>query len=457
MLKYFLEARTLLFLAIPVILAQVAQTAMGVVDTVMSGSVSATDMAAVAVGTSLWLPSILFGQGLILALTPVIAQLNGSGRRDRIPFQVRQGLWLAFIVSLFIMLALYNSQLIIGRMKHVDPIFAEKAVAYLHFLLFGAPGYLFFQVLRSQCEGLSKTKPGMVIGFIGLLANIPINYIFIYGKFGMPALGGVGCGIATAAVYWIIFGLLWCYVRHSGFFAEFRPKLAFVKPDWPTLKRLSGLGLPVALALFFEITLFAVVALLVTPLGIVAVAGHQIALNFSALMFVLPLSVGVAATIRVGYRLGEKKVDDARVSAWSGLATGVMLAGITAICTFVFRVKIAGWYNQTPAVVIMASHLMSLAAIYQISDSIQVIGNGILRGYKDTRSIFFITFTAYWLLGLPCGYTLALTDYVVPAMGPSGFWIGFIIGLTSSAIMMSLRILWLQRQPALQILHRAAR
>ncbi|WP_213989636.1 MATE family efflux transporter [Sodalis sp. dw_96] len=457
MQKYFLEARTLLSLAIPVIIAQIAQTAMGVVDTVMSGSVSATDMAAVAVGTSIWLPTILFGHGLIMALTPVIAQLNGSGRRDRIAFQVRQGFWLALSVSLLIMFLLYHAGFVIGRMHHVDPALAQKAVAYLQFLLYGAPGYLFFQVLRGQCEGLAKTKPGMVIGFLGLATNIPVNYVFIYGKLGMPALGGVGCGIATASVYWIMFGVMWIYVRRAGTFKDFRPAMAVVKPHWPTLRRLCALGLPVASSLFFEVTLFAVVALLVTPLGIVSVAGHQIALNFSALMFVLPLSIGVAATIRIGFRLGENKVDEARVAAWTSLGAGVMLACVTAILTFLFRVHIATWYNDTPAVVNMAAHLMSLAALYQISDSIQVIGNGILRGYKDTRSIFFITFTAYWLLGLPCGYILALTDYAVPAMGPSGFWIGFIIGLTSAAIMMSMRIRWLQRQPPLQILHRAAR
>ncbi|NDL63088.1 MATE family efflux transporter [Acerihabitans arboris] len=457
MQKYFLEARTLMFLAIPVILAQIAQTSMGVVDTIMSGSVSATDMAAVAVGTSIWLPAILFGHGLILALTPVIAQLNGSGRRDRIAHQVRQGFWLATGAAILVMAVLYNSRLVIERMQHVDPVLAQKAVAYLHYLLWGVPGYLFFQVLRCQCEGLSKTKPGMAIGFLGLLANVPINYIFIYGKFGIPAMGGVGCGIATASVYWIMYLLMWCYMRRAGSFQDLRLPGARVMPDWRTLRRLAGLGLPVALSLFFEVTLFAVVALLVTPLGIVSVAGHQIALNFSALMFVLPLSMGVAATIRVGFRLGENDVEQARVAAWTSLGMGIMLACVTAVFTLMYRVQIARLYNDSPAVVAMASHLMALAAIYQISDSIQVIGNGVLRGYKDTRSIFFITFTAYWLLGLPCGYVLALTDYVTPAMGPSGFWFGFIIGLTSAAILMMMRMLWLQRQPSRLILNRAAR
>jgi len=456
--KYFIEARSLLALAIPVIIAQISQTAMGVVDTIMAGSYSATDMAAVAVGTSIWLPTILFGHGLLLALTPVIAQLNGAGRRDRIAYQVRQGFWLASGVSLLIIAVIYNSQLVIDMMHNIDPLLAEKAVGFLHAIMWGAPGYLFFQVVRGQCEGLSKTKPGMVIGFLGLLINIPINYIMIFGKFGMPEMGGVGCGVATASVYWMMFLMMRWYTKRASSLRDIKLEEGARRgPDWQALKRLIGIGLPVALALFFEVTLFAVVALLVSPLGIVAVAGHQIALNFSSLMFVLPLSLGVGATIRVGHRLGEGSVEGARIAAYAAIAVGIAMASCSALFTAAFRESIALLYNDNPAVVTMASHLMLLAAIYQISDSIQVIGSGILRGYKDTRAIFYITFVAYWVLGLPSGYLLALTDYIVPAMGPSGFWFGFIIGLTFAAIMMVFRMRWLQRQPPALILQRSTR
>lgn len=457
MQKYLTEARQLLALAIPVIIAQVAQTAMGFVDTVMAGGYSATDMAAVAIGTSIWLPAILFGHGLLLALTPTVAQLNGSGRRERIAHQVRQGFWLAGMVSVLVMVVLWNAGYIIHAMHNIDPELADKAVRYLRALLWGAPGYLFFQVGRNQCEGLAKTKPGMVMGFIGLLVNIPVNYIFIYGHFGMPELGGVGCGVATAAVYWVMFFSMLSYIKKARSMRDIKNPDDFSKPDWAVLKRLSQLGLPIALALFFEVTLFAVVALLVSPLGITDVAGHQIALNFSSLMFVLPLSLGAAVTIRVGFRLGQGSTLDAQVAARTGVGVAICLAMCTALFTVTFREHIALLYNDNPAVVALAAHLMLLAAIYQISDSIQVIGSGVLRGYKDTRSIFFITFIAYWVLGLPSGYVLALTDWVVEPMGPAGFWIGFIIGLTSAAILMMLRMRWLQRQPSVTILQRAAR
>jgi MATE family multidrug resistance protein len=455
--KYLTEARQLLALAVPVILAQVAQTAMGFVDTIMAGAVSATDMAAVAVGTSIWLPAILFGHGLLLALTPTVAQLNGSGRRERIAEQIRQGYWLALFVSLLIMVLLWHAGYLIRAMHDIDPLLALKAEGYLHALLFGAPGYLFFQVLRNQCEGLSKTKPGMVLGFLGLMVNIPLNYIFIYGHFGMPALGGVGCGVATASVYWVMFICMRFWVRRMRTMRDIHLTSSWSPPSRPILTRLMTLGLPVALALFFEVTLFAVVALLVSPLGIVNVAGHQIALNFSSLMFVLPLSLGVATTIRVGYRLGQGSTEQAKVAAWTAQGVGISMAALTALFTVTFRHQIALLYNDNPEVVTLAAQLMLLAAIYQFSDSIQVIGSGILRGYKDTRSIFFITFIAYWLLGLPAGYLLALTDWLVPRMGPAGFWCGFIVGLTSAAVMMIWRIRRLQQSPAEVILTRAAR
>lgn len=457
MQKYIKEARSLLALGIPVIIAQSSQTAMGVVDTVMAGAVNATEMSAVAVGTSIWLPTVLFGQGLLMALTPIVAQLNGSGRRQLIATQTQQGFWLATFLSILIITVLYNSRFIIEGQEGIDPVLAEKAVSFIHAIMWGAPGCLYYQVLRSQCEGLSKTKPGMIIGFFGLLINIPVNYAFIYGKFGAPQLGGVGCGVATATVFWAMFFMMRYYVRRAPTQRDVRPKKSFVSPDFQTLKRVTFLGLPIGLSLFFEVTLFALVALLLLPLGVTAVASHQVALNFSSLMFMFPLSLGIAATIRVGYNLGQRSTEQARISAITSLVVGLMLASCTAIFSIIFREKIALMYNDNIEVVTLASHLMLFAAIYQLSDSVQVIGSGVLRGYKDTRSIFFITFTAYWILGLPSGYLLGRTNYIVEAMGPAGFWIGFIIGLTAAAIMMSYRIWWIQRQSNEVILLRSER
>jgi MATE family multidrug resistance protein len=194
-----------------------------------------------------------FWPWFITALTSVVAQLNGSEQHDKIPHQIQQGFWLALIISMLIMGLIYNSGLLIDYIPNIDPLLAEKTKAFLHAIFWGAPGYLFFQVLRNQCEGLSKTWPGMLTGFIGLLINIPINYIFIYGKLGAPALGGVGCGIATASVYWIMFLLITWYVKRAHLLRNTIPKSRIpAPPEWKTLKRLIDLGLPIALHGFLK-------------------------------------------------------------------------------------------------------------------------------------------------------------------------------------------------------------
>ncbi|UDG81123.1 Multidrug resistance protein MdtK [Candidatus Hartigia pinicola] len=457
MQKYFIEARSLLVLGVPIILAQFSQTVMGFVDTVMAGSISEIEMSAVAIGFSIWLPAILFCQGVLMALTPIVAQMNGSVRRHLIGNQIQQGLWLAFFLSLGVIVILYNSKLVIGNMLDIHGELTDKSVRFLHAIMWGAPGYLFYQVYRSQCEGLSTTKPGMIIGFLGLMINVPINYIFIYGHFGVPALGGVGCGVATASVYWVMCIMIRWYIKRTQSQQDICSNQRLYFFNLLIIKRIFILGLPIGLALFFEVTLFSIVALLVAPLGITAVAGHQVALNFSSVMFMFPLSLGIAATIRVGYNLGRQSTKAAKISSYTSLVVGLLISCITAILTATYRESIALMYNKNPEVIVLSSSLMLFSAIYQLSDSVQVIGAGILRGYKDTRSIFFITFTAYWLLGLPVGYILALTNSILPAMGPKGFWMGFIIGLSTAAIGMVTRIWWIHKQPDSIVLMRSMR
>ncbi|ODY31175.1 MATE family efflux transporter [Vibrio parahaemolyticus] len=443
--RYKEEASSLIKLATPVLIASVAQTGMGFVDTVMAGGVSATDMAAVSVASSIWLPSILFGIGLLMALVPVVAQLNGSARREKIPFEIQQGVVLALLISIPIIGVLLQTQFILQLMD-VEAVMADKTVGYIHAVIFAVPAFLLFQTLRSFTDGMSLTKPAMVIGFIGLLLNIPLNWIFVYGKFGAPELGGVGCGVATTIVYWVMFALLLAYVMTSSRLKSINVFGEYHKPQWKAQVRLFKLGFPVAAALFFEVTLFAVVALLVSPLGPIIVAAHQVAINFSSLVFMLPMSVGAAVSIRVGHRLGEENVDGARVASRVGIMVGLALATITAIITVLSRELIAELYTNNPEVISLAMQLLLFAAVYQCTDAVQVIAAGALRGYKDMRAIFNRTFIAYWVLGLPTGYILGRTDWIVEPMGAQGFWLGFIIGLTAAALMLGVRLRWMHRQ-----------
>jgi MATE family multidrug resistance protein len=437
--RYWSEAKQLVRLASPILVAQVAQIAMNFVDTVMAGQVSAVDLAAVSVASSFWLPIILLVQGIIMALTPIVSQLNGARKQDEVRPAVHQGFWLALIVTPIAMVALYFSPLALQFMD-VDPVMAAKTAGYLHAILWGLPAFVMFQVLRNFSEGLSHTMPTMVIGFVGLAVNIPANYIFIHGHFGMPKLGGVGCGVATAIVLWAMLLAMIVYVKCSAHFKRINLFAQLARPNGSRIWRLFRLGFPIAMAIFCEVTLFTVVALMLAPFGAETVASHQIALNFSSLVFMLPLSIGVGVTIRVGHNIGEGQPDQARVAARTGLMLGMGVAAATAALTVLLRDPIAGIYTDDLQVIGLAATLLFFAAIYQISDSVQVVAAAALRGYKDTQAIFYVTIVAYWGLGLPTGMILGLTDWVVPRMGPQGFWIGFIVGLTSAALMLGARL-----------------
>ena len=210
--------------------------------------------------------------------------------------------------------------------------------------------------------------------------------------------------------------------------------------DKKEMSHIISVGFPIAASMFCEVTLFAVVSILLAPLGAITVAAHQVALNFSSMVFMLPLSIGIAATITVGQYVGEKKPLQAKFASITAMWMGVGFSVITAIFTIILRNEIAEIYTEDINTINIATGLMLIAAVYQISDAVQVIAAGALRGYKETSVIFYITLFSYWAVGMTIGYTLALTDLIVPAMGAAGFWIGFISGLTMAAILLSIRL-----------------
>jgi len=317
---------------------------------------------------------------------------------------------------------------------------------YLGYIVWGGPGFCLYLVLRNYSEGLSHTKPTMIISIIGLLINIPANYIFIYGEFGMPALGGAGCGIATAIVYWVMFisMLIYSYISKPLKVAPLFNR--FYWPDWQQIKSILTIGVPIALSLLFEVSLFAAVAIILAPFGAEVVASHQIAINFSGLVFMVPLSLAMAVTIQVGFALGDNNHQKAKEICSYSVILGLAIAVATAAITLIFRNQVAEIYTTDVAVIELAASLMFLASLFQFSDAIQVISAGALRGYKDTKSILYITFISYWVVGLSIGLVLGITDWVIPQIGPYGFWIGFISGLTTAAIFLAWRLKVIQRR-----------
>lgn len=461
MQKYYSEARELLKLSLPVWITQFTQIAIGLIDTVMAGTVSSTDMAAVAVAGSIWLPIILFGHGLLQAPSSIIAQLKGAGAYHDIKHQVWQSLWLALFITFPIIGILYCSDgildWVIAHRPAVDSNLPQLTLRYLRIMIFGVPGYLFYLVFRCLCEALSKTRPAMIIGLIGLLVNIPVNYIFIHGYFGAPALGGVGCGVATVVVYWILFVSMLGYVLFSR---ALQPLQLLTRFEWPhgkTLSSLIKLGVPIGFSYFFEVTLFAVAALLITPFGDLWVAGHQVAMTFSSLVFTVPFSIGIAVSVRVSNRLGEQDPEQAKTAARTGLAMGLLIAILFSTITILWRSPIAAWINSDSLVQSMATQLMLFAAAYECLDALQVIANGILRGYQDALAVFLITLVSYWLLGFSSAYVLGLSDWIAPALGARGIWYGFIIAIASAASLLLLRLRWIQRLDKATLLQRLAR
>ena len=433
------EVRALLTLAFPIIISQIATTAMGFVDAVMAGRVGPRDLAAVALGNSIWVPVFLLMSGILLATTPKVAQRFGADAHAEIGPIVRQALWLALITGLCAALILIAAEPLLYLMK-VDPDLIEPSMGYLHGIACGMPAVGLYCVLRNVSDGLGKTRPSMVLGLCALALNIPINYIFIYGHFGVPAMGGVGCGWATAIVMWFMaLGMVvWTY--RGAIYRSSKVYSHFEWPQWAILKRLLSVGLPIGIAVFAESSIFAVIALLIGSLGATVVAGHQIALNFSSLVFMIPYSLGMAITVRVGQALGRQQPREARFVAGVGMGTALIWAAISASLILLLREQIATVYTADPMVIEVATMLLMFAALYQFSDVIQVTAAGALRGYQDTRVTMILTLFAYWGIGLPVGYALGLTDWFGAANGPSGLWQGLIVGLTCAALMLGVRL-----------------
>jgi len=434
-----LELRSLLALALPVMIGQLAYTAMGFVDAVMAGSVSPRDLAAVALGNSIWIPVYLLMTGILSATTPKVAQRYGAGQTTEIGAVVRQSLWLALAVGLTASMLLLNAKPVLHLMK-VDPELIEPCMQYLGGIAFGMPATALFYVLCCFSDGLGRTRPHMVLGLCGLALNIPLNYIFIYGHFGVPAMGGVGCGWTTAIVIWAILLGMAGWVRRATIYKASKVFGLFEWPQWTVIKRLLDVGLPIGIAVFAEASIFAVIALLIGSLGSNVVAGHQIALNFSSLVFMIPFSLGMAVTVRVGQALGRDEPRDARFSAGVGMGAALVYACFSASMMMLLREQIATIYTADPVVIQMAASLIVFAALFQFSDAIQVTAAGALRGYQDTRVAMVLTLFAYWGIGLPVGYMRGLTDLLGAANGPSGLWQGLIVGLTCAALMLSIRL-----------------
>lgn len=443
--RYFKELKELIYLGTPILGAQLSATGMNFVDTSMAGQYSAQDLAAVVLGSSIWMPVYLLIRGIMMATTPTVAQLHGAGKVAEIARPVRQACWIALILAVLTIVFLLNSMPLLSFLK-IEPEVSAITCDYLSALAWGVPAIFIYQVLSCYCEARSLTKPGMVFSFAALLLNIPVNYALIYGKFGLPEMGGAGCGYATAACFWLMAILMFFYTRFNK---KHKEANLFGGWEWPKLPEMMAhlkLGVPMGLTIFFEASIFSAVALVIGRLGAVTVAGHQVALNFASITFMLPTSIAMGITIRVGQALGAGDFREARFMSFAGIATTLITATFIASIMWFLPEQVAGIYTQDVAVKALAAELLLFAAMFQYCDGVQVVANGALRGYKDTRVPMIMILIACWGIALPLGYTLGMTDWIVEPMGPHGLWIGLLAALTLAAIFLVVRLHFLSKR-----------
>ncbi len=433
------ELKALMALAIPIMGGQLAQTANGFVDAIMAGRVSPLDLAAVAVGSSIWVPVYLFMSGILMATTPFVAQLFGANKNEQIGQWVQQALWMALLIGASGFFLIRNVDLVMTWL-HVNADIQALSAKYLDAISWGMIPIAFFVVLRAYSEGMAYALPMTIISVIGLLINIPANYVFIYGKLGLPAMGGEGCGWATSLVMGLMCLLMALYVFLHPRYKGANIFSGFARPNFSHWLSLLRTGLPIGISIFIEVSVFSIVALLIGSLGPSVVASHQIALNFASMVFMLPLSIGMALTVRIGHAMGKQSALHARHSAYVGLAFTGCLAVCLAVFIASFRWLIPSLYTPDETVRLLATSLLLYAALFQISDGLQAAALGCLRGMKDTRGPMFITLFAYWLIALPVGYALGLSRFIDINMGPGGFWIGLLAGLTVAAALLNYRL-----------------
>jgi len=401
---------------------------------VMAGRLGTEDLAAVAVGSSVWMVVFLFGLGTLMAMSPTAAHAYGAGRMTEVGGYLRQCLWLSQGLALVLMVILSQASRLLEAVG-VDPAIVPLTIGYLDAIVWGLPAMFAYLSLRFMSEGVGWTRPIMYVAAVGLIVNVAGNWVLMYGRLGFPAMGAVGCGAASAvSMYAMLFTMAW-YIRRQPRYRPFGLTGRFEPPRWAKLRDLLGLGLPIAVSVVSEAGLFSAVGLMMGSLGATVVAAHQIAMNYAATMFMVPLAFHSALTIRVGHSLGRGDPYQGRRAGYVGIAMCGCMMAVSALVMLVARDAIAAFYTSDTDVQQLAVSLLTMAMLFQIFDGLQVGAAGALRGFKDTRVPMLLNFSAYWLAALPLAWYLGI--YL--GYGPQAVWVGLIVGLGLTAFLLNLR------------------
>jgi MATE family multidrug resistance protein len=431
--NHLAEIRRTLHLALPVIIGQLAVFSMNFVDTVMSGRLPNREiaLAALGIGGAVWSSMLMFVLGTLMVVQPSVAQLDGALKHHEAAAQTRQALWIALALSVPFFLLCYFSEPLLTAFR-IDPAIVPTAAAYLRAMSWGAPGLCLVFLLRFFSEGTGHTRPTMLYGVTGALLNIPLNYVLMFGKLGLPAMGTVGVGYATSIVIWLQFLMLFFYIRSHRHYEPFELMSHIERPDWGEIWGLLKVGVPIAVAIFVEGSLFVMAALLIGRLGPVPAAAHLIAINFAALVFMIPVGLSSAISIRVGNALGRGDPTGARYAGLIGIVIILAIQTVGAVCMLLFPEAIVRLYTNDLIIAPLAVSLLFYAAVFQYPDGLQIVASGALRGYKDTRMPVVYMVISFWIVGLTLGYHLTFDR----EMGPAGMWIGMIAGLSVAAVLL---------------------
>lgn len=440
--KNAVRLRRLLDVMIPILITQTAIMAMNFCDSAMSGHAGAVHLAGTAIGGNLWMPVMASLNGILLGSMPIIAHLLGRGERQNIGRVVRHTMLLATAFSLLLLVigVLFLDRLL-GTFG-LEPQVHYIAKMYIAAIGFGVLPFFLSTALRALVDTSGYTGITMKIYLLALPVNAFLNYCLIFGKFGAPALGGIGAGLATGITYWLEFFIFVWVVHKLPAFAPLRIFTDKFKFDMAQLRENLSLGVPMGMAIFMEASIFGVIAIFIAKFGTIIIAAHQAAMSFTSLLYMVPLSFSMSLTIVVGVEAGARRFGEALRYSLLGIACNITVAVLLTVFVLFDREFIAGLYTSEPVIIRQTIGFLFYAMFFQVMDATAAPIQGILRGYKDVKATFWAGLAAYWLICLPLG---CYFDYYMH-LGPSSYWLSLDIGLLCAVLFLGGRFWYLQRK-----------
>lgn len=450
--QYTKEFKYNLILASPVILGMLGHTVVAFVDNIMVGQLGTAELAAVSLGNSFMFIAMSLGIGFSTAITPLVAEADAEGNFENGKSSFKHGLFLCIILGVFLVAAVFIAKPLMYAMNQPVEV-VDLAMPYLNLVAVSLFPLIVFQAFKQFSDGLSLTRYPMYATILANLVNVLLNYMFIFGKWGAPELGMIGAAIGTLVSRVVMVLYLWFLLYKRTKSKPYVTAIKFFTLSNSMLKKVFNLGFPSALQMFFEVAIFTAAIWLSGTLGKNPQAANQIALNMASMTFMVAMGFSVVAMIRVGNQKGLKRFDELRRIAFSIFLLSTMLAVVFAVFFWIFHQSLPNLYLNydnslelldNTEVATTAAALLLVAAVFQISDTIQVVALGALRGMQDVKIPTIITFIAYWVVGFPVMYYLGLfTEY-----GSMGIWIGLLAGLTVSGVLLFIRFQLLSKKLA---------